>query len=112
MNGMTPASRAPGPRRRWSTGLCREQGNVVVEFALALPVLLLLLLASAELGRFVLLNQKIDRVAITMSDLVARAETISESDLDDIFGAAAHVAEPFDLSARPGGDLVGDQRGR
>ena len=77
-----------------------DRGNVVVEFALALPVLMLLFLASAELGRFVLLNQKIDRVAITMSDLVARAETISEADLDDIFSAAAHVAEPFDLGDR------------
>ncbi len=76
-----------------------DQGNVVVEFALALPVLLLMLLASAELGRFVLLNQKIDRVAITMSDLVARAETINETELDDIFNAAAHVAEPFDLDS-------------
>jgi len=81
-------------------GACHERGNVVVEFALALPVLILLLLASAELGRFVLLNQKIDRVAVTMSDLVARAETINESDIDDIFSAAAHVAEPFDLGGR------------
>lgn len=80
--------------------LLRDQGNVAVEFALALPVLLLLLLASAELGRFVLLNQKIDRVAVTMSDLVARVETISEDQLDDIFNAAAHVAEPFDLGGR------------
>jgi hypothetical protein len=100
MNGMTSAPRTRCPRRPRFAGFCRAQGNVVVEFALALPVLLLLLLASAELGRFVLLNQKIDRVAITMSDLVARAETISESDLTDIFGAAAHVAEPFDLSGR------------
>ena len=77
-----------------------DRGNVVVEFALALPVLLMMLLASAELGRFVMLNQKVDRVAVTMSDLVARAETISESELDDIFDAAAHVAEPFDLGNR------------
>lgn len=75
-----------------------DQGNISVEFALALPVLLAMLLASAELGRFVLLNQKVDRVAITMSDLVARAETINESDLDDIFLAAEHVATPFDLN--------------
>lgn len=77
-----------------------DRGNAAVEFALALPVLLLLLLASAELGRFVLLNQKIDRVAGTISDLVARAETISEGDLDDIFYAAAQVASPFDLDGR------------
>jgi outer membrane murein-binding lipoprotein Lpp len=76
-----------------------DRANVAVEFALALPVLLAMLLASAELGRFVLLNQKIDRVATTMSDLVARVETISEDDLDDIFLAASHVASPFDLNA-------------
>ena len=106
MSGMTEAARPsrhaeagaqPG-REPASVGRF-DRGNVVVEFALALPVLLMLLLASAELGRFVLLNQKIDRVAVTMSDLVARAETISETDLDDIFDAAAHVAEPFDLGA-------------
>lgn len=77
-----------------------DHANVAVEFALALPVLLLMFLASAELGRFVLLHQKVDRVAVTISDLVARAETISESELDDIFNAATQVAEPFDLSGR------------
>lgn len=82
------------------TGRQGDRGNVVVEFALALPVLLMMLLASAELGRFVLLNQKIDRVAVTMSDLVARVETISEDELDDIFNAAGHVAEPFDLGGQ------------
>ncbi|MGH1481473.1 MAG: TadE/TadG family type IV pilus assembly protein [Geminicoccales bacterium] len=80
--------------------LRNDRANVAVEFALALPVLLLMLLASAELGRFVLLHQKVDRVAVTISDLVARAETISESDLDDIFNAAGQVAEPFDLAGR------------
>ena len=79
-------------------GIRSDRANVAVEFALALPVLLAMLLASAELGRFVLLNQKIDRVATTMSDLVARVETISENDLDDIFLAASHVASPFNLT--------------
>ena len=59
---------------------CRA-GNVAVEFALAAPVLILLMLASAELARFVILHQKMDRVATTISDLVSRAETISESEL-------------------------------
>jgi hypothetical protein len=70
-------------------------GNVAVEFALTLPVLMLLMLGSAEMARFVILHQKVDRVAVTMSDLVARAETIKESELDDIFEAADIVAQPF-----------------
>jgi Flp pilus assembly protein TadG len=90
-----------GRRRSPTSGLAGwklgSAGNVAVEFALALPVLMLLMLGSAEMARFVILHQKIDRVAVTMSDLVARAETISESELDDIFEAAEQVAEPFDL---------------
>jgi Flp pilus assembly protein TadG len=74
-------------------------GNVAVEFALSVPVLLFLMLGSAEMARFVLLHQKMDRVATTVSDLVARAETISESQIDDIFTAAGQVADPFDLAA-------------
>jgi Flp pilus assembly protein TadG len=73
-------------------------GNVAVEFALALPVLLLMMLGSAEMARFVILHQKLDRVATTISDLVSRAETISESQIEDIFNAAGEVAEPFDLA--------------
>jgi Flp pilus assembly protein TadG len=76
---------------------CRA-GAVAVEFALAAPVLILLMLASVELARFVLLHQKMDRVATTISDLVARAETINESELADIFGAAGEVSNPFDLA--------------
>jgi hypothetical protein len=73
-------------------------GATAVEFALASPVLIMLMLASVELGRFVILNQKLDRVAVSMADLVARAETISESQLDDIFIAAAQVAQPFAIA--------------
>jgi Flp pilus assembly protein TadG len=86
--------RFPGSRLAWNLGTA---GNIAVEFALTLPVLMLLMLGSAEMARFVILHQKIDRVAVTMSDLVARAETISESELVDIFIAADQVAEPFDL---------------
>ena len=96
--GMRPVARAGGIRRRGKASPRCQAGNVAVEFALAVPVLLFLMLGSAEMGRFVLLNQKMDRVATTVSDLVSRAETISESQIADILTAADQVAEPFDLS--------------
>ena len=87
--------RLPWPRRaRAGLGVA---GNVAVEFGLTVPVLLLLMLGSAEMARFVILHQKVDRVAVTTSDLVARAETFKESELGDIFEAADVVAQPFDL---------------
>ena len=76
LDGRHPQSRRA---RRWIGPrlLACRAGNVVVEFALAAPVLMLLMLASAELARFVILHQKMDRVATTVSDLVSRAETVT-----------------------------------
>jgi Flp pilus assembly protein TadG len=85
-------------RRTWARFGLGSGGNVSVEFALCVPVLLLLMLGSAEMGRYIILHQKMDRVATTISDLVARADTITEDDLNDIFTAAGQVAEPFDLA--------------
>jgi hypothetical protein len=85
------------PRQRLGRLLGCHAGNVAVEFGLAVPVLLMLMLASAELARFVIIHQKMDRVATTISDLVSRAETISESQIGDIFTAAGEVAFPYDL---------------
>jgi Flp pilus assembly protein TadG len=96
----------PGPTRgpaggwTWRRLLRCAAGNVAVEFALSVPVILMMMLGSAEMARFVILHQKLDRVATTISDLVSRAETISESQIDDIFTAAGQVAEPFDLAGR------------
>jgi hypothetical protein len=90
--GLLELLRSTNPRAGLSVA-----GNVAVEFALVLAVLMLLMLGSAEMARFVILHQKVDRVAVTTSDLVARAETIKESELDDIFLAAEFVARPFDL---------------
>jgi Flp pilus assembly protein TadG len=78
--------------------LASRAGNVAVEFALAAPVLMMLMLASAELARFVILHQKMDRVATTISDLVSRAETINETEMADIFEAIGEVASPFSLA--------------
>lgn len=84
--------------RGWLRELLHSRrGNIAVEFALAAPVLILFVLGSLELARYVLLQHKIERVAITVSDLVARAQTIKQSEIDDIFLAAGEVAIPYDL---------------
>jgi Flp pilus assembly protein TadG len=75
------------------------RGGLIAEFAAAMPVLVLLLLGGVEVSRFALLNQKMDRLATAIGDLVAQAETLSEGELNNLFLAAGHVAVPFDVAA-------------
>ena len=82
--------------------LCRlcgdRRGALVAEFAATMPVLGLLLLAGVEVGRLALVNQKLDRVATSMADLVAQAETLTGTELNSLFASTGHVAWPFDLA--------------
>ena len=77
-----------------------DRGGVMIEFGFAMPVLVLLMLGGVELGRYVLLHQKLDRTAMTVSDLVARVQTVTTAEVDTIFTAANLVMEPFTFDAQ------------
>ena len=74
-----------------------RHGGLIAEYAAAIPVLVLMLLGGVEVSRFALLNQRMDRLATVMGDLVAQAETLSEGDVVQLFKAAGPVAWPFDM---------------
>ena len=74
-----------------------RRGGLIAEFAAAMPVLVLMLLGGVEVSRFALLNQRMDRLATVMGDLVAQAETLSEGDVTNLFKATSPVAWPFDM---------------
>jgi Flp pilus assembly protein TadG len=79
-------------------GVLRDKtGVAIAEFALAFPFLVLLLLGGFEVGRYVLLEQKLESVAVQTADLVSQAQSISTSELDDIFLAANSIMTPFSL---------------
>lgn len=73
-------------------------GGILIEVAVAMPILVLITLGGIEVSRYVLLNQKLDRVAASTGDLVAQAETISATDIDNLFEAAKFVIKPFTLT--------------
>jgi len=74
-------------------------GAVLTEFAMAFPILVVLVLGGFEIGRYVLLQQKLQSVAVAVADLVAQSETISSGDVDNIFLAVDHIMQPFSLGA-------------
>lgn len=82
--------------------LCRllardRRGGIMIEAAVIMPFLVFVMLGGVEIVRFALLQQKLNRTAVSMADLVAQAETLSENELDSLFSAAQFVAQPFDL---------------
>lgn len=76
---------------------CR--GSVAAEFAMAMPVMILIALGGTEIARYVLLSQKLARTAVTMADLVSQAETLTESDVTQLFAAVTPVMEPFTVGS-------------
>ena len=75
-----------------------QSGVAAVEFALVLPVMLLFSLGVAEVGRFVLLTLKLQHAATTMADLASRDDEIGDASVPPLFGAMAHVVQPFALA--------------
>ncbi|MGQ0677891.1 MAG: TadE/TadG family type IV pilus assembly protein [Rhodospirillales bacterium] len=77
-------------------------GALVAEFALTLPMMLILVMGGAEVGRFMLLNQKMDRAATSMADLAAQEEAMTVATLNGLFAAVSPTMTPFTL----GGNAV------
>jgi len=73
-----------------------RRGVAAIEFALILPILLVLALGCFEVPRYVLLWQRLERASSGVSDLVAQAdEPITANQMTDIFSAAKIMMQPY-----------------
>ncbi|MDJ0951549.1 MAG: pilus assembly protein [Alphaproteobacteria bacterium] len=81
-----------------------RRGGVMIEAAVIMPFILMVMLGGVEIVRFALLQQKLNRTAVSMADLVAQAETLTTADLDSLFVAVNFVTKPFDIG--PNGRVI------
>ena len=95
-----PQTPGTGLARRLHRFLRGRDGVAIVDFALVVPVLVFLLLGAMEVGRYVLLNQKLSRLAISTSDLTSQAKHAVVADINQIFAAAKYTMRPFDIGTR------------
>jgi Flp pilus assembly protein TadG len=77
----------------------RREGLAAVEFALVLPIMLLMYLGLTELTFAVNQDMKLTNLARTVGDLTGRSQTMNTNDMNAIFGAAKAVVSPFDAEA-------------
>lgn len=77
----------------------RDDGTVAMEFALSLPIWIAILVGSSDAGYMMIVSQRVDRIAYSVTDIVTQSETISRTDLDNIFLAAGQLMQPFEFGA-------------
>jgi hypothetical protein len=89
-----------------------ESGVALLEFALSLPILLLMSLTGAELTNFITTRMRVSQIALHLADNAARvgsgsllaAKTVTETDINDLFiGANLQSGE---LALRTNGRVI------
>lgn len=90
-------------------------GIAAVEFALTLPIWITVLLGTADGTYYLLINEKVDRIAYSITDIVTQYKVVTVSNLDDIARAASELMQPITFGSngviivssiyRPSGDV-------
>ncbi len=88
------------PLRAAAIRMLRDGGGVAaVEFALILPLMLLLYVGVIDVTRYVIASRKLSQLSRTVSDLVSQQPTasgsISIAGLSNIFAASSAVMAPY-----------------
>lgn len=77
-----------------------ERGFAASEFALWLPIMLLIILGCFEATRYILIHQKLDRAATQVADLVGQSEGMTTAQLTAVYDAAIEQMKPYDLNTQ------------
>lgn len=76
---------------------CRDrEGVALVEFAMTLPVMLVAYVGMVEVVQLVMINRKVTQLTSALSDLTARVQSVSPTDVENIFNAAQTILMPYD----------------
>jgi Flp pilus assembly protein TadG len=78
-------------KRRIAGLLRHEKGLAAIEFAMVLPVMLVMFMGTVELSNLLTADRRTEAVAATLTDLVARDDSITQAEVTDIFYAAQSV---------------------
>lgn len=81
--------------RRFSRFRLNVDGVAAVEFAMVLPVMLIMYLGMAEVTHAVSADRKVTLLSRALADLTAQSKTVTLADMTAIFSAATAVLTPY-----------------
>ncbi|WP_267414411.1 TadE/TadG family type IV pilus assembly protein [Sphingomonas sp. GC_Shp_4] len=80
-------------------GAANRSGLALVEFAFALPLLLILGLGGIETAHFMSASLRLSQIAMTVADNAGRVRTsIDEADINELMVGAKKIGEPISFS--------------
>jgi hypothetical protein len=81
-----------------------RRGVAAVEFALTLPIWIVLLLGLGDGTYCLLVNERADRIAYSVTDIVSQYQAVTLANLSNIVMAAAQLMEPYPFT--PNGVVI------
>jgi Flp pilus assembly protein TadG len=72
-----------------------ERGVSAVEFALLLPLMVMLYLGGQEVSTGIAVDRKVTLTARTVADLVSRVSSINNADMTNVLNASSAVLAPY-----------------
>ena len=79
-----------------AAALCGDsRGVAATEFALILPMMLVMFFGTVEVSSGVAANRKITLVARTLSDLTSQSTTVADADMTNFFAASYGIMWPY-----------------
>jgi len=74
-----------------------DEGNVMIESVLVLPIMLTMMLGIIDIGTGLMVNKKLITSSQIISDLLARRDSVNSADVADAMEAGQLVMFPYDL---------------
>jgi Flp pilus assembly protein TadG len=75
-----------------------RRGVSAVEFALILPLMVMLYLGVVEISQGVAIDRKVTLTTRTVADLASQVSSINNTDMTNLLGATATVISPYEQS--------------
>src|SRR6201996_3795200 len=85
--------------RRMAAALVKDRrGVAAIEFAMIVPIMLVLFFGVVEFSSGVAVDRKVTLVARTLSDLTSQSTSVVDTDLSNYFAASVGILAPYSAS--------------